>query len=338
MKIVTTNAKEGVFALSLVIFTSATAVARVAPPQPALPGGLAGKYAVEKNQCEIKDIRDLDRAVIRFSKNQDEQSEQGLSIVAYSDNYLDERFVHLGEGQRKRTQADGVVSWKAEIQNDELVSHYNFNRVGSDTWPDLNYSTITRIRQVPEAVIYTEETVYGQSIFKNSKESCLLSSLKNVPSEIKFESLSKASHVNLQKILDLSLNPKMDLDQAEIVRSAARISLSAPSDAQLREVLSVQLLPAFADEIRLSEVRAQHADEAAQKALSTVLRFASPKKAEYASLFALRDHLTQLVRQNDPSLLIRAVSFSASSVEGRGMLILDAKNGELVFVGGVYFE
>jgi len=306
---------------------------------------LVGKYRIET--CGLDGFNGLEKLTTRIYTAPN--GNRILRVFGYNTYDKEEFSVYLGSGVRDAMGTDGTETWSTSIQGSVVTFKETFDRQGSN-WPDLVRDTTTTFDLQGEKLVITVEAISRVGHGGASKESCVLTSISNDADEIQAFDRSALQNKSLESLVALGEARMGDLDQAEVHSKRVALTIGKPSEDQIKEVLSVAILTNFPDDGGLLvEAIAPDADmaERAKAALGTVLTIAEDAinegvaRSKYRNLFKLEKALAETLRETvaEKTSDIRAyyVDWADSDSDGKGILFIDTKSGEALYLGGSYF-
>jgi hypothetical protein len=312
-----------------------------------------GIYSVEN--CNLESIEGHKKARVLIGSDESPRSAavSTLEIFGY-DLESSERnspvIILLGKGQRKGN-ADGVTSWETVQGANTIEAVETFNRKGSNTWPDLIMETTTLLESsVNTGPKQTLKISVKSSVTQNNKTtvkeaSCSLVSLAMDPNQVIPSPLKKMSEASLAKLY-ASQPQKLSLDQGNLVRTQTLLNKKKLSAAQLKEVLTLELLSSSFESVTVTafDAKKDDAKKVARAAFKGAIETANNyieegyEKAEaYKPLFAYLYQVEALLKNLPAGVKVFSIDWGYSdSVDGEGLVIFDTKTGEIMHVGSEY--
>lgn len=306
---------------------------------------LVGKYRIES--CGLDGFNGLEKVTTRIYPAPG--GVRVLRVFGYNGYDKEEFTVYLGSGVRDALGTDGTETWSTSIQGSVVTFKETFERENSN-WPDLVRDTTTTFDLQGENLVITVEAISRVGHGGASRERCVLTSVSGDKNEIQAFDLATLQKASLESLVTQGEARMGDLDQAEVHSKRVSLTVKEPSIDQIKEVLSVAMLSNFPDDggLLVEEV-ASGADmaERAKAALGTVLTIAEDAinegeaRSKYRNLFKLEASLAETLRETagDQASGVRAyyVDWADSDSDGKGILFIDTKSGEALYLGGSYF-
>jgi hypothetical protein len=284
------------------------------------------------------------------------QKQKILNFLPYNDDGVSGgvESIYLGSGSRKASGTDGSITWTFSDDGQKIVSSEKFSRVGSGTWPDLERSNDFTIQYAGADLAAGAVRIVGQSVTKfvehlaEIKDTvCSLQSLANDKNQVQISNLKRFAVESMQDLVD-AMPQRLNFDQAALSLGKAAYTNDKLSKAQIQELASLELMPAVIafKAVELKTVPADaNFEKIARNAFDSALSIANEYIKEghetqkhYAPFFAYLKRVEGFLEKAEKAgVKVYQVDWSEGDADGRGLLIIDPVNKEVLYIGAAYF-
>jgi len=307
-----------------------------------------GIYKVEA--CDFESIEGYEKA--RIVSRDDKLAIFGFK--AESSNRHSSTDLNLTNGETVDGRTTGVKSWEAKTGPNFIEFVENFDRKGDSTYPDLKTEVTIRLELSANAGLEQQLTITSNSKSVHAgrrsekSETCQLVSLSTDKNQVLPKALKKLSLSKLEALAAGQSQLKdLDLDQASVHTSRAVLNTKKPSMVALQEALQLELLPSAADSIEVESVKLTQANasKVARSALTTALEIANDyikdgnqTQEDYKALFSYVKKVEETLKTLPAGVKVYLIKWTNSDqADGEGLLLLDTKTGETLYIGSAYF-